>query len=810
MADVQIFICHRQIDGIETAKWLHGHLDKASIELSPGNVARLVAYLDVVAPAIGDWHELHQPALERAQAFVFVASPGAYSRLGPEDWVHREVDWWVAHREIAPIIIDTTGQDDRWLPDSIKRRWPNSQRIAVRLAEWQHLSEPLREEHVRISIDRVLEGIRLSRTEVVFEDLKQERARVKKLRLSVRVTAFALTIAVLALTGLLWQRHLAHVRERVANHTLALLALEQAERALLTGDALGARALISNAVEYDRSAEVEDRASALALWATGDMRGATQRFAATLARAISDMETLGAKARPVDRLAASVTTRSLIETWLALTANSDEDAYPAVVALRALPLRLDGVLRSMCRLSQCGNGVLGRLQELEADVSRLAYMATTPSVSREKLWAEYQTDQRSLSELYREFGTAAQALELMPPGDITLDSKRLQQELRGGEVLVEFVLYHDRYVAWVVKRNGAPKRIELGLAAPIDESSKAFANAVSAREDYSEATPSRGLSLIDPRLHRPTEQLRDAGPKLRRLIWEPLEPYLGSESNKVYLVLDGSLVTVPFAALPGHRTGDVLLQERLLVYLSTSHDLLRRRFDRTALRNTLLIGDVSYGAPTFPPLPGTGREISSISALLQATGIQILRGTSASEDQFRRVAPTMSVVHLATHGWATVALPFDGARGLGMLHSSEPFTGMLDPLLLSGVAFAGIGQTSGNGMNDGVMSALEVRSLDLRRVQLVVLSACETVAMVKAGDSFIGMVRSFFDAGASTVVASTGRVDDSTAAELMIGFYRQLIGDAGSPAEALRAAALELRARGRKPFEWAGFVTYGF
>jgi CHAT domain-containing protein len=810
--ELSVFICYRQVDAIETAKWLHTELNNRPISISPTNEALLSVYLDVLAPAVGDWHQLHGPALERAQAFIFVASPGAYPRLGPEDWVHREIDWWIANRNVAPIIVDTTGEDSRWIPETIKERWPNSQRVPIELAAWQRLQQPQQDELARVSVERIIGGIRISQTQVVFEDLEREKARVRKLRSSLGMTAAALSVAVVAGVGLLWQAQIAAIREQQTNHTLSVLALEQAERALLADDALGARALVSKALKYDRSAEITQRADALEKWAKGDLVGARAQFSRLLENSLNQMKTLREIASPVDLVAASVETRSEIDTWLSLTAGSNEDAYPAVFSLRSLPLRLDGALRAVCRRHRCGNDVLMRLEESETHISHLTYAATNDvSVGKDRVtdydhWTEVQ------SGLYQDFGKAVQSFKKDLPADIDFGLQQLQERLQSREALVEFVLYHDRYAAWVVKREGRARRIELGPARSINEDARAFANAVSSGDDYADRPLTRGLAVIDPSLHRPTARLRDVGPKLKAQIWAPLQPYLGSDTDTVFLVLDGSLATVPFAVLPGREPDTVLLQEHQLVHLSTSHDLFRPRFDRTALHKTLLVGNVTYGKNgPFLPLPGTATEIHGVASLLVGTGVEMLTGNQASERQFRRRAPEMAVLHLATHGWASPNLRRLGvAPNRGLALTPDPLTReSLDPLLRSGIAFAGIGDASADGIDDGVLSALEVRSLDLHRAQLVVLSACETVALVKAGDSFVGMVQSFLDAGASTVIASTGLVSDRSAAQLMIRFYQHLLGSAETPAAALRLAALELRGQGETPFNWAGFVIYG-
>jgi tetratricopeptide (TPR) repeat protein len=93
--------------------------------------------------------------------------------------------------------------------------------------------------------------------------------------------------------------------------------------------------------------------------------------------------------------------------------------------------------------------------------------------------------------------------------------------------------------------------------------------------------------------------------------------------------------------------------------------------------------------------------------------------------------------------------------------------------------------------------------------QLVVLSGCETAsARVLPGDELVGFARAWFHAGARALVVSLWPVEDVATAELMRLFYDTLCAGARLQ-EALRRAALELRAARPHPWWWAGFIAVG-
>ena len=149
-------------------------------------------------------------------------------------------------------------------------------------------------------------------------------------------------------------------------------------------------------------------------------------------------------------------------------------------------------------------------------------------------------------------------------------------------------------------------------------------------------------------------------------------------------------------------------------------------------------------------------------------------------------------------------------------------------LLRCGLAFAGANRLAlrsealknSTGLktgNDGILTGLEVTSIDLRGTDLVVLSACESgLGEVSAGEGVAGLRQSFQLAGAKSVVATLWSVTDDTTADIMSEFFGQLA-NGHRAAEALRLAQLSVKkeladARGEDfahPMFWAPFVISG-
>jgi CHAT domain-containing protein len=190
-------------------------------------------------------------------------------------------------------------------------------------------------------------------------------------------------------------------------------------------------------------------------------------------------------------------------------------------------------------------------------------------------------------------------------------------------------------------------------------------------------------------------------------------------------------------------------------------------------------------APRTDVLPGTSREVAALERI-SAGPTSVLRAGEATEEAFRRLAPTRGVLHLATYG---------------VLNTHNPLFSYVD--LAQG------------GGEDGRLEVHEVFGLDLA-AELVVLSACQTalgsgaLADVPNGDDWLGLTRAFLHAGAARVVATLWAVEDRSTADLMEEFYDRRA-EGAADATALAQAQRNLLAANATahPFHWAGVVLVG-
>lgn len=526
---------------------------------------------------------------------------------------------------------------------------------------------------------------------------------------------------------------------------------------------------------------------------------------------------------PRERLAALVRQRRVLSDWLAFCAAAGEPGYEGVMRLKGLIGRRDEAeARALRREGPEVRALVGQLQECQRALSRVLYAgAQATGAAGAQVRDSLARLNKRCEELDREIvrrsqGYAARDRRLrLGPADV-------QAQLREGEALVDVVRDPERYVAFVLARRGAPVRIELGDTSSIEAAVGLFREALLETDGASAGS------------------LHSAGRSLRALVWDPLATALDGASV-VYVVPDGALGALPFAALPAREPGKHLADEVCVAHLGAAQDLVPWTGEQAAASGALGFGGIDYdhasaaagtpagpplpatfpGGMRFPPLAATGIEVQAcLEHFGAATGesTRLLSGSEATESALRLAVRGRRVVHLATHGFVRLDLPsaLDGAKGAR--------AGGFDPMLLSGLALAGANSGRGGGADDGILTALEASQLQLEGVELVVLSACETAnGSATAGEGIVGLVRGFRQAGARTVLASLWPVSDLATAMLMEQLYARAYRRAARPpmAAALRESALALRGlevkgddgRPARPFAhprfWAAFVAYG-
>lgn len=201
-------------------------------------------------------------------------------------------------------------------------------------------------------------------------------------------------------------------------------------------------------------------------------------------------------------------------------------------------------------------------------------------------------------------------------------------------------------------------------------------------------------------------------------------------------------------------------------------------------------------------LPSTKVEAEEIGQILTKANIKnvVIQEKEGSESSFKSLSGQSEYfIHIATHGFYWSEKESISNSGLGfMMPFLRSYINKEDKAMVrSGLLFSGannvlLGKSLPNDIDDGVLTAKEISSLDLRGVDLVVLSACQTGLGEIAGDGVWGLQRGFKKAGANTLMMSLWKVDDAVTQIFMTQFYTNLI-SGKSKFESLREAQRYIR-----------------
>ncbi len=345
------------------------------------------------------------------------------------------------------------------------------------------------------------------------------------------------------------------------------------------------------------------------------------------------------------------------------------------------------------------------------------------------------------------------------------------------------------------------------------------------------------------------EDVKMAGYDLWDVLWAPLSENL-EEVEALFLIPDGSLNVLPFDALVDDE--ELYLIETLDIRLiASARDLVLDPMN-PAIGEVMIVAGPDYDTEqilqspkaravnakrsssvaqgarmgsglrglNFDPLPGAEKEgeiISDVSSGKERS-TTIFSKREGEEQRLREMTTPPEILHIATHGFflkeeERLAQRIEGLSRGGTERIPPPGD---NPLLRAGLAFAGLNANAPllgelDTDNDGVLTAMEVLSLNLVGTQLVVLSACETgLGEIHEGEGVYGLRRSFQEAGVRAVINSFWEVSDDGTQHLMTTFY-DLYLEGVPPREAMREARLEMvnNPRWSSPFYWSAFAMVG-
>jgi len=415
--------------------------------------------------------------------------------------------------------------------------------------------------------------------------------------------------------------------------------------------------------------------------------------------------------------------------------------------------------------------------------------------------------------------------------------ERVQAAIPEGAALVEWFRYKPfkisgkganprgeaRYIAYVLRRKGEIEWADLGDAAPIEAAVRELRN----------------------KLRRAATDPEPMARSLDALVMQPVRRLLG-DTRWVFLSPDGALDLVPFGALRD-EDDHYLIERYAFTYLTSGRDLIGLETSLPSHEPPVVLAAPDFeaeseenAAPAAEPAPATAAvEENRRSADMgigewtplpfaaaegralrqQLPDANLLTGAAATEDAVKALRGPR-LLHIATHGFflpdqpelrASSSFNDTSFSSLDMSGGAHRALFAENPLLRSGLVFAGATNRGQSGKEDGVLTALEASQLDLTGTKLVVLSACETAAGdVQNGEGVYGLRRALVIAGAETQVMSLWQVGDAATREQMQAYYERLLKGEGR-SEAMRQVQLATLNDPQRahPYSWASFIVSG-
>lgn len=424
----------------------------------------------------------------------------------------------------------------------------------------------------------------------------------------------------------------------------------------------------------------------------------------------------------------------MIDT-LSESGNADE-AFN--ISERARSRALLDLLGSKAQLSRFNSSLLDEERGLQERIAAMKVrMAGGDDVveDRQVLMKDLQEAEQSYSAfLSRVRQENKEQASLMSVEPLTL--KQVQELLDPAVSLLEYFVTPNDVLLWVVDKEGV-NAVRIPLAR------KALASKLNALRET--------ISQIGTK-----ERFQVQSEELYKILIEPALPYI--KGKELIIVPHDVLHYLPFQVLQS-SDGHYLIEKYPIYYLSSASLLQFTQEKRRAMgEKVLALGNPDLGDPKMS-LQFAGIEAKEIKSLYPQSTIYLEK--EATEEKAKTLSPQNDIIHFASHA---------------ELNENDP--------LASAILLAK------SDKEDGRLEVRENFGMDLK-ASLVVLSACETgLGKLSSGDELVGLTRAFIYAGTPSVVASLWNVEDSSTAQLMASFYKNL--KTMTKVEALRQAQLQL------------------
>lgn len=243
-------------------------------------------------------------------------------------------------------------------------------------------------------------------------------------------------------------------------------------------------------------------------------------------------------------------------------------------------------------------------------------------------------------------------------------------------------------------------------------------------------------------------------------LWQPFEDkILQSAARRVVVVADAELYSVPFSMfrnaaslMPIIENYSLTLSPNLSIITNREQAIANFQIDENS-HNALIVANPQIQSQLFSALPFSETECHAVEDILKDYRITSLVGAAATKARVLEELPKATTFHLATHATAD-ANETDEIPGAIIVSKAD----------------------SDQSEDAGIITANEIQTLDLSRLQLAFLNCCFTGCGNLNREGLVGLCRAFLFAGAREVVACLQPVPDTqTTCDFVDAFYRHYV-----------------------------------
>lgn len=335
--------------------------------------------------------------------------------------------------------------------------------------------------------------------------------------------------------------------------------------------------------------------------------------------------------------------------------------------------------------------------------------------------------------------------------------------------------------------------------------------------------PEYQISIRDMEHYGNVSSIESSGKRIKNLFLN--DDIINNESiDKLIISRFSEVVRIPFGTLPLNKQ-EYLLNKFLIIYNDTKPlILLENKKNLMSNKQIILCGNPIDKCDQRKPtkriyidnyfkkislLPATKEELNTIKE--KVIGFPTTSYTEATFNKKNiKGINDVKILHIASHSFFNFReflFPDTMNYFLDSTITTHSNVNTTEETIHAGVILSCFEQKKEDNSflsinQEAILTLEEIKELSLINTDLVILSSCDS------GLGYNGLVKAFFEAGTSTVIASLWEVSDNFTAEFMLQLYDELLKGI-LVSKALRNTKLKFIDLGYSAKFWSSFEVYG-